>query len=137
MSDRTGFLNKLTEYMNDAGLQVSTEGVMLIIFAVAVVVAVLLWLGLRRCRLWYWKVDIQADRLERIDNRLKNIEEGFVFPTVKEGQEEEASMKEEYEEYPGESEECEKDTARKSDTYYVGKSGKVYTEEELEAQIRY
>ena len=131
MSDRTGFLNRLTEYMNDAGLRVSTEGVMLIIFAVAVVVAALLWLGLRK-----WKVDVQTDRLERIDNRLKNIEEGFVSPSVKEGQKEEVSMREEIEEQP-EAGECEKDTVIKSDTYYVGKSGKVYTEEELEAQIRY
>lgn len=137
MSDRTGFLNRLTEYMNDAGLRVSTEGVMLIIFAVAVVLVALLWLGLRKCRLWYWKVDVQTDRLERIDNRLKNIEEGLVSPSVKEGQKEDTSMKEEIEEQCAEAEECKKDTAIKSDTYYVGKSGKVYTEEELEAQIRY
>ena len=97
--------------------------------ACAVVIILLFWLVVRRIRLWYWKVNAQVNALEKIDLSLQKIERGLS------GYAEEAGEDEPREAEPPEADES-KTREAEDDRYGRGKSGRVYTEAELEALIR-
>lgn len=108
-----------------------------LIFAAALILLLLvLWLIFRKARLWYWRTNIQIDTLKSIDGRLQSVEDklsqsAFVAPETeacdppdKDG-----------EVQPAETAQVMAATRSKGLTA-IGKSGRVYTEAELELQIR-
>lgn len=108
----------------------------LIVLAVFLVLLVILWLVFRRARLWYWKTDIQIDTLKSIDARLHSMEERMSRTPARivetaEGE----TLPEDGAEPPSELTEEREEPVRAGLTA-VGKSGRIYTEAELELQIR-
>ena len=92
--------------------------------------AFLLWLVLREARLWYWKVNKQVGALENIDLKLRKIERDLKTRAEEEPQQETTRTRAAPVKEATEAREPEKER------YAKGKSGKIYTEAELEALIR-
>lgn len=139
MENGSLFWDKIIDILKRLGLTYISEfGAILILLAVFFVLLFLLWLVFRKARLWYWKTDIQIDTLKSIDARLYNVEEKLSQSAGRDIDEAEA-------EADGEiivpcDEELSQETARtageRDGLTAVGKSGRIYTEAELEIQIR-
>jgi len=137
MDNSSYFWNKIAEWLMSLGLPyVSGFGAMMILLAAALVLLFVLWLVFRKVRLWYWKTNIQIDTLKSIDVRLHNVEEKLSqgVAAAAEKAEGAAPAREGTEPVP---ESVKEETApeRKGLTA-VGRSGRIYTEAELELQIR-
>lgn len=109
---------------------------MLILLAAFLVFFLILWLLFRKLRLWYWKTNIQIDTLKSIDVRLHNVEEKLTVNPVIIGGNAENNTPEQGGEPPRPETVQEKTEAESAGLIAVGKSGRVYTEAELELQIR-
>ncbi len=129
--------DKITEWFGHLGLpSLSLWEAVLILTAVFLILAAILWLVLRKVRLWYWKTEVQINTLKNIESRLKNVEEkvsqspiALVETTDAEVPTAEAAA------------ETIEPTRQKTPLWddgstAIGKSGRVYTEAELEMQIR-
>ena len=92
--------------------------------------ALILWLILRNARLWYWRVDKQVNALENIDQKLRKIEQGLKT------REEEPARAEPLPDDPFAAVQIKKREPEKKEPSHRGKTGKIYTEAELEALIR-
>ena len=107
------------------------------VIAVAVVLLIL-WLAFRGVRLWYWKVNAQVSSLEKIDLSLQRIEQGLAADPgeSKEPVQTSADMPA----VPAEesaTNSVEESVARAEEAHVSrGKSGRIYTEAELEELIR-
>lgn len=138
----------------------------LIIAAVAVIAVFLIWLIFRGLRLWYWRVNKRVETLESIDGKLDEIrneirDRKFLIaapieipeisafkdkaskddkPTAENVQGiAESSMDTKTDVKIAEKDEvdCLSDAGELKDGIYsIGKSGKVYTQEEIELLIR-
>ena len=136
MENSIGLWNKIAELLESIGLPHLSESEAIMIFAAAFLVLLLiLWLIFRNLRLWYWKTNIQIDTLKRIDDRLQNVEEKLSVQTLQPAQVIVASSNDEGAAELGESE-AEDAVCEPAGLFVVGRSGKVYTEAELELQIR-
>lgn len=139
MENGSLFWDKIIDLFKRLGLTyISEVGAMLILLAVFFVLLFLLWLVFRRARLWYWKTDIQIDALKSIDARLHNVEEKL---SQRAGLDvDEAEVEADGEIIIPCGEEPAQETARtaweREGFTAVGKSGRIYTEAELEIQIR-
>ena len=134
MKNSSAFTDRIAEWFESIGF--TSWGAELIVATGVLLFLVILWLAMRRARLWYWKTEIQINTLKTIDDRLKNMEEAVSQSTI-------ALMKEAVMKVPPEEEELQEDTAEVQENPLqdegltaVGKSGRVYTEAELEVQIR-
>ena len=133
-------LDKFTGWLGKLGLSYISEfEAGLILAAVFLLLLLILWLVSRKARLWYWKTDIQIDTLKRIDGRLQNVEEKLtsgVFAAAEKAEKEDSDPLS-GDEKGQPSENTEREAAEDNGSLtYVGKSGRVYTEAELELQIR-
>jgi hypothetical protein len=137
MDNSSYIWNKIAEWLMSLGLPyVSGFGAMMILLAAALVLLFILWLVFRKIRLWYWKTNIQVDTLKSIDVRLHNVEEKLSqgVSAVVEKAECAAPDREEADPAP---EPVKEETAPESKGLTaVGRSGRIYTEAELELQIR-
>jgi len=139
MENGSLFWDKIIDLFKRLGLTyISEVGAMLILLAVCFVLLFLLWLVFRRARLWYWKTEIQIDALKSIDARLHNVEEKLSQSTGLDA--DEAGVEADGEIIIPCDEEQPQETARtaweRDGLTVVGKSGRIYTEAELEIQIR-
>lgn len=135
MENSSLFLNKIADLFASLGLTYISEfEAMLILLAVFFVLLFLLWLVFRKARLWYWKTDIQIDTLKSIDVRLHNVEEKLLQSSTAEVEkaESETSNQDDEEASP----ENLQVAPEQEGLTAVGKSGRIYTEAELELQIR-
>lgn len=133
MNSNSMFLNIITDWFNSHGLPGITEfEAMLILLAAILILLVLAWLIVRRLRLWYWKTDLQLEALNRIDARLHNVEERLLPNTLTavENVDRQASGQE------GAEQQSETVPENTEGLTAVGRSGRIYTEAELELQIR-
>ncbi len=145
MGNNSILLDIVKGWMESLGLDTaSLFQVVLLIMILFILVLSLLTLIFRRTKLWYWKVNVQVKTLQSIDSRLKNVEEGLLQKFQNEeqkpntevpgktGPDKEANIE------PAETTEetLIEPKPRQSSECIVGKSGRVYTEEELELQIR-
>lgn len=134
MDNSSLFANTTANLFSRFGLPYRSElEAMLIIAAVFFVLFLLFWLVFRKIRLWYWKTDIQINTLKSIDNRLHNVEETLLQVPVmidKKSIDESAGP-----EGP-ERQDCIPEAPEDKGVFSIGKSGKIYTEAELELQIR-
>lgn len=131
------FWNKITEWFKSLGLPYISElEAMLILLAAFLVLLLLLWLVFRKARLWYWKTNIQIDTLKSIDTRLHNVEEKLSMSVagIVEMTHDETPAGDEAETTPETLHEMTEPEGKGQTA--VGKSGKIYTEAELELQIR-
>ena len=139
-------LLEIKEWMESLGLSPASIFLMacfVVIFLI--LIFVLFALLLRKPSLWYWKINTQLETLRRIDSKLNQVEEAVCG---RKGDQTEFSSEEEPEEQTN-MEACQVRQAREqidmesgnkpvrnNNDSFIGKSGTVYTEEELELQIR-
>lgn len=137
MENSSIFWNKIADWLTSLGITyISPYTAMLILMAAFLVLLFILWLIFRKLRLWYWKTNIQIDTLKSIDVRLHNVEEKLTKgPVMVVGKAEDITPEQDGE--PSSSEAVQKE-AESEDVglTVVGRSGRVYTEAELELQIR-
>ena len=137
MGNRSIFSDKITEWFGSFDLpSLSLWEAVLILAAVFLILAAILWLVLRKARLWYWKTEVQINTLKNIENRLKNVEEKVSQSpiTLMETTDEEV-LAAEASAQPNEPAR-QKTPLWDDGSTAIGKSGRVYTEAELEMQIK-
>ena len=125
-------MSEIAVYIDEILLSLSTRGLLWpAIFACFIVLLPLIWLLSRSPRLWYWKVNAQADTLKSIDLKLQQLgndfKENVAFINGSESGGEAFEEELEIEEYISEP---------AATVFSVGRSGKVYTEEELDELIK-
>jgi hypothetical protein len=136
MENSIGLWNKIAELLESIGLpHVSESGAIMIFAAAFLVLLFILWLVFRNMRLWYWKTNIQIDTLKSIDGRLQSMEEKL---SVKVVQPVAVTAVSPIEDEAAEPLECGTEVAVREPEglVVVGRSGRIYTEAELELQIR-
>ena len=144
MRENTGIFNSLQEYFGNISVLTSVM-VLIAIFTCSLI----FWLIMRKSRLWYWKIDTQLDTLKRIDDRLLKLEAKIVegedinlhcSEHLEVEDQCEAKDKGEEETIPIETKQplhhfvCNEKNIRKIGN--VGRSGRVYTVEELQILIQ-
>lgn len=137
MDNNSMFLNIIAEWFRSHGLPYLTEfEAMLILLAALFVLVFIFWLVFRNLRLWYWKTDIRVETLKSIDARLYSVEERLSQGILKvaENTEKEATA------HDGAERSSETVPENAVNEYAgrkaIGRSGRIYTEAELELQIR-
>lgn len=112
---------------------------MIIAVAIIIVVIFLLWLIMRAPRLWYWKTKDRINVLKSIEERLDYIENKgehdnreFVKVIPKEESDDIQNMKIQ----PKEEDNDLTKTKFAENEKFVGKSGKIYTRQDLESKIK-
>lgn len=137
MTKIANVFNDLQQYLEKVGVSLSAMILIIILFFVILGV---IWLVLRNVKLWYWKVNTQVEALKRIEDRLAHVESKVIegIPLVEE-KEPDIVSKIEIEEELSNVENLE--PTLYSQIYIeradnVSKTGRVYTQEELERQIQ-
>jgi len=134
MENSSIFWEKIIGLFESIGLSDLTQTkAILILLSVLIVLLLLLWLIIRRARLWYWKTDVQIDTLKSIDLHLKNVEEKL-SSEIRIAESQDAQPQDD--QMIQIAQENEKITEIKEGLTAIGKSGRIYTEAELELQIR-
>ena len=118
-------MNEITVYLAKIPQTLDANGALLpVAIACFVALLLLLWIVLRRARLWYWKVDAQIGAFKDMTQKLHELGEEVketTFAVNKIGMTVKAeNEKPEYAEK----------------IFNKSKAGRVYTEEELEASIK-
>jgi len=138
MDDSSIFWNKIAEGLKSLGLPYISEfEAMLILLAAFLILFFVLWLVFRRTRLWYWKTNIQIDTLKSIDFRLHNIEEKLSLNSIRVVEKAESEIPAQDGTAPSSPGTVqEKPVPEREVLTAIGKSGRIYTEAEIELQIR-
>ncbi len=137
MENSSIFWNKIADWLTSLGITyISPTAAVLILAAAFLVLLFILWLIFRKLRLWYWKTNIQVDTLKSIDVRLHNVEEKLATsPVMVVGKADSNMPEQDGGSLPTET--VQEETAPKDvGLTAIGRSGRVYTEAELELQIR-
>lgn len=134
MNDVTNFSVVISNYMKSIGL--SPQGFLIIASIAGFLLILLVWLALRKVKLWYWRTDKQMEVLKSIDDSLKNIAQNEMHINIEQMENGDFSVKKEADVTAGDIEKIETQEAEKGTCFNIGKTGKVYTIEELELQIR-
>jgi hypothetical protein len=152
----TAFIDNIAESLHNIGFNVSQFALSWIIPVAFIIVIFFIWIILRKIRLWYWKIDLQLDTLNSINQRLIAVEgelknlpdliqdkldlDEITQDKINEKEEPEMENIEAEAEFPilqeGLEPIADNGKSREVDFFYTGKSGRVYTEEELLLQIR-
>jgi hypothetical protein len=137
MENSSTFWNKIADWFTSHGIPyISPYIAMLVLLAAALVLFLILWLLFRKLRLWYWKTNIQVDTLKSIDVRLHNVEEKLTTNAVVVVGKVDNITPEQAVESPLPEAVQNKEEQEYAGLTAVGRSGKIYTEAELELQIR-
>lgn len=139
MENSNLFWKQAAEWLMNLGLPFISEfEAMLIFLAAFLILLLILWLIFRKARLWYWKTDLQIDTLKNIDNRLHSVEYKLSQTTLAAAEEKEKNRQEPCRSDQGKTDESPQENAAQEmkGIFAVGKSGKIYTEAELEVQIK-
>ena len=137
MENSSVFWNKIANWLTGLGFPpISEFEVKLVFIAVLLALLIILWFAFRKIRLWYWKTELQIDTLKNIEIHLQSVEERLTQDSATKVEKAEGgeSLKDSSE-ASEEPEETEKESNRGILTA-IGRSGKIYTEAELELQIR-
>ena len=138
MENSSIFWNKIAGWLESMGLPyISQTEAVLILLAVLLILFFLLWLVFRKIRLWYWKTNVQIDTLKSIDLHLKNVEEKLSSDAIKVVELSEIISQPQNNDKDLQTQESSKEPATDGEGLTaIGKSGRVYTEAELELRIR-
>ena len=108
----------------------------LFIMAVFLILIALIWLAFRKARLWYWKTDIQIDTLKNIESQLKKVDERLSQSIEPEHEVSTAEAEASIQGSDSQIENAGRESLLIEEESAIGRSGKVYKESELEAQIK-
>jgi hypothetical protein len=138
MKSSSIFLNIVESWPRYFGLSHISEFLAALIFFAALLAALfILWLVLRKARLWYWRTNQQIDTLKSIDTRLHNVENRLRSGLAEADQIDGGEASKQTDDCKSQSAVNQEEELPESAGHIaVGKSGKVYTEAELELQIR-
>lgn len=106
----------------------ANELFLLVVLVCSALFFLLFWLIFRKPRLWYWKINEQASVLKEIDLKLQEIGRGLSCHEEATSQVEPLKTSE-----PPAAKE---DVLEESPQACKGKSGRIYTEAELDALIK-
>ncbi|MBN7773232.1 hypothetical protein [Clostridium aminobutyricum] len=156
----TKYIMLTVEYI-EKNLRVEVIGAIVILTLIIVATLGILFLLFRGVRLWYWRVNEQVAALEKINQKLEKLEDlNQVIPSLaapqpilyeesKDFEEEAVLLSKTDNEDHQEIEQPENQAAlqpdvldllvceEKKEGYNVGKTGKVYSENELRQQIQF
>lgn len=139
MNDITNFPVVISDCIKSMG--VSLQGLLILISMVVCLLVLFIWFASKKVKLWNGKTNEQIQVLQSIDERLKNMEEKKVGTALVDGYTK--AMSEESVEAvtvldEAEATEChvKQETFVSGMSFNIGRSGKVYTADELELQIR-
>jgi hypothetical protein len=130
--------NYIMETAQDLGNNVNLWVTWLIIFACGLLLLLLVLLILRKVMLWYWKVDLQVNTLKEIDEKLTALETEIKEKAIPIYADDESHFLEDVT-LADDSfifEQDEQDAQSIEAVFCVSKSGRLYTEKELEELIR-
>lgn len=137
MENSSTFWNKIADWLTSLGFSyISPYTAVVVLLAVVLVLSLILWLLFRKLRLWYWKTNIQVDTLKSIDVRLHNVEEKLTTNSVVVVGKAENITPEQDGEPPSPETVQKNEEQEYAGLTAVGRSGRIYTEAELELQIR-
>lgn len=69
-------MSGIQEYITEMFQNSGNQGLFWLVVCISIIVVILLvWLILRKVRLWYWKVNLQVDALQDINGKLNRLEE--------------------------------------------------------------
>jgi len=128
MGDRFDNIGGIAQLFGDEGAVLTAA------LLCTAVLLLLVWLLLRRLKLWYWKVNVQVDALKGIDQKLHDLEEGIKESAV--SADRPLAAEEAEGEAAPETENSEQIPRMPEMAYSVGKTGTIYTEEELDMIIK-
>ena len=126
MNESPEYISKIMRILGDSGF-LSFVGVVVILF--------LVWLLLRKLKLWYWKVDLQIDTLKNIDEKLKYLDDLKEYNKILTN-DVEVPQEKTTQEIVSKEQEAILDYIQPETVYIKNKTGKIYTEEELEELIK-
>jgi len=130
-------LNEIREGFRSMGLpHISQFQTVLILLAVLSILFFILWIVFRRMKLWYWKTDIQIDTLKNIDNHLVHIGETLSKNIEEVIEAADSDTQLQSENLDSHDQEIVLEKTIPEGKFAIGRSGKVYTEAELELQIK-
>lgn len=131
------FLNRAKEFFEQS--QFTPQELLTLTVIGFICLYIILWIPIRGLRLWYWKSNKQLEFLKNIEAKLENIEHiGNAVPEIAGGDEplpEELTPKEK-QNTDEKGAEAVKPEVKAIPGYNVGRSGKVYSIEEIEMVIK-
>ncbi|WP_027399427.1 hypothetical protein [Anaerovorax odorimutans] len=151
MGEKTNIFISIIEYFKNLGVPLSI--LILIAIFILIILVGFFWVILRQARLWYWKVNTQVEILKNIEEKVNSVElkvcNKEILQKIEQILEKQQYKKEiksnkeflDIENYDNENDYIVKKTkvkqvfpSKKAEN--MGKSGRVYTIEELEKQIK-
>lgn len=138
MESSSNFLDVIVEWLHEMGLPSINqfEAVQLLV-AVLLVLFFLLWLVLRKVKLWYWKKNEEIDTLKSIDIHLRKMEEKLSAELIRIAEKTDSGPEPQNDEADQTDQELQLEMVPEEESQtVVGRSGKIYTETELKLLIR-
>ena len=129
-------VDRTANWLQSLGLPYVSQLEALFILAVFLILIALIWLALRKARLWYWKTDIQIDALKNIENQLKKVDERLSQGIDSEHEVSAADAGASIQETDSQKENAGRKHLLIEEESAIGRSGKIYKESELEVQIK-
>ncbi len=131
-------ISYMSEWSHQRGLPYISQSTMILVsVALFLIVLIILFLVLRKLKLWYWRVNVQINMLQSIDTKLKHMEEKMTTevrmnPKIQDSESQCPNM------MTGVAEAVAQEgkIAEGKGQTAVGRSGKVYTETDLERLIK-
>ncbi len=129
-------VDRTANWLQSLGLPYVSQLEALFILAVFLILIALIWLILRKARLWYWKTNIQIDALKNIENQLIKVDERLSQGIEPENEVSAADAGASIQGTDSQKENSCREHLLIEEESVIGRSGKVYKESELEVQIK-
>ena len=139
MNEITNYTSGISLYFGD-GMQLLLIMLAVLACAILIVLALLIF---RKARLWYWKVDLQVNSLEAINEKLMILDAGLRMKEFSANQCDESEQTGEAEQLAFESVFMSntsgvesQESLQEEPAFCKSKAGVIYTEKELEELIK-
>lgn len=129
-------INRTANWLQSLELPYISKLEALFILAVFLILIALIWLAFRKARLWYWKTDIQIDTLKNIENQLKKVDERLLQGIDLAHEVSAVGAEVSVQKTDSQMNNASHEFFFKEEETVIGRSGKIYKESELEAQIK-
>jgi len=140
MKNDNSFWDIVSESVADLSIfNMSETATVWMVVAVIAVVMLIVWLILRKVRLWYWQTNTQIDTLKSIEETLHEVADKLVqaqYHYIDEAEDDTEDTAEEEEELSPGTFWQHFEPKELPENAVMGRSGTIYTEEELESQIK-
>ena len=128
----------IAEISQDLGNNANLWITLLIAFACGLLLLLLVLLMLRKVRLWYWKVDLQVNTLKGIDDKLTMLETEIKEKgaLINESDNDQIADDTKFTDDNSVLEPEKQEAQSTEEVFCISKSGRVFTEKELEELIK-